>query len=218
MERKGRFTRGPVEPCYDNNDNGAQWFDVGPCTVPCGGTPYATACDTARYDASLIASAFNAATTCEDMGYDGEACVKALPELVELAEFAAPRYGVPDWEREAALEKIAELVTKCRVRKQGGWEMETKDASVYVWLVVDADGLVLRHFDYRDPGDAYRFSAERPGSRVCRADEGIDHLRAVNAELLEALEVAECSIDAYSGGESSDLDSIRSAIAKAKGE
>lgn len=65
-------------------------------------------------DAAMFSSAINSATECEDMGYDGEACVKALPELVELTALSAPKYGVPDWEREAALEKIAELLARCR--------------------------------------------------------------------------------------------------------
>lgn len=45
-------------------------------------------------DAEFIATAFNAATACEDMGYDGGACVRALPELVkELhAQMTALKY------------------------------------------------------------------------------------------------------------------------------
>lgn len=47
-----------------------------------------------KADARMVIAAFNAATACEDMGYDGEACVKALPELVrELhAQMTALKY------------------------------------------------------------------------------------------------------------------------------
>jgi hypothetical protein len=43
-------------------------------------------------------------------------------------------------------------------------------------------------------------------------------LIAAAPELLEALQAAEIAIESYSGGESSDLETIRAAISKATGE
>lgn len=85
MERKGKFSRSPLpltvcdtpvdgKHCGNvymvENMNGNNWYGL----------------HSNKNDAELCASAFNAATTCEDMGYDGEACVRALPELVKALE------------------------------------------------------------------------------------------------------------------------------------
>lgn len=55
------------------------------------------------------------------------------------------------------------------------------------------------------------------------SDEALDFLRSIHVrdrlilELTDALEIAEAALDAYSGGESSDLDAIRNALTKVRG-
>lgn len=116
MERKGKWTKGPVTVGFSDG-SGKDGYIVGQNDIVIVSgieDSYGIRAGVKREaDSSLIASAFNAATTCEDMGYDGEACVKALPELVELAEIVAMRYGTPEWERRESLENIAELLVRC---------------------------------------------------------------------------------------------------------
>jgi hypothetical protein len=96
MERKGKWTRGPMT--YNGNE-------VVRVDDPNGGVAGAWRDE----DALFVMSAFNAATACEDMVYDGEACVNALPELVEGLE----------WMMEHSTSKTvrsisANLLNKCR--------------------------------------------------------------------------------------------------------
>ena len=112
MERNGKFTRGPVATSEYYSDattildaGGFAFADAETCAImenygerlnighwaDCELSHRDVDREEQRANASLIASAFNAATACEDMGYDGEACVKALPELVEsLTECIGP--------------------------------------------------------------------------------------------------------------------------------
>jgi len=116
MERKGIFTRGPVATTFSDGSGGCGYI-IGPgddVIVWGGEDDWGCQRGVKRpEDASLIASAFNAATTCEDMGYDGEACVKALPELVEslvaLAHMCgnAGAFGKP-------LNDAVALIARCR--------------------------------------------------------------------------------------------------------
>lgn len=57
------------------------------------------------------------------------------------------------------------------------------------------------------------------GRAIARCYQGDDDARFVAAapDLFNALLIAEAALAAYSGGESSDLDTIRDAIAKATG-
>jgi len=87
MERKGKFTRGPVATSFSDGSGGDGYIIApGDDVIVWGGNDdWGCQRGVGRpEDSSLIASAFNAATACEDMGYDGEACVKALPELVQM--------------------------------------------------------------------------------------------------------------------------------------
>ena len=84
MERKAKWTRGPV---WDESGvihaKGPKWTEYyHSCIHPVHVETEA--------DAALVVAAFNAATACEDMDYDGEACVNALPELVKILEWAMP--------------------------------------------------------------------------------------------------------------------------------
>jgi len=91
MERKGKFRRGPA---HEFIIPGVEFNVFASSAMP------GTCSRVANFEmdntditpeemsanAHLIASAFNSATACEDMGYDGVECVKALPELVKLCE------------------------------------------------------------------------------------------------------------------------------------
>ena len=95
MERKGKFTRGPVGVYVEDGGNLGEFVWVADVNAPeLDDNPVCLLhgdSEQRKADSSLIASAFNAATACEDMGYDGEACVNALPELVEaLTECIGP--------------------------------------------------------------------------------------------------------------------------------
>jgi len=65
--------------------------------------------------------------------------------------------------------------------------------------IVDAEGKAICMVTYRKNGDNGALLAAAP-------------------DLLAALKVAESALDAYSGGESSDLETIRAAIARAEGD
>lgn len=58
----------------------------------------------------IFCAAFNSATACEDMGYDGEACVKALPDLVKIIEWAMPFIPNDGTIRTNAVD----ILTRCR--------------------------------------------------------------------------------------------------------
>jgi hypothetical protein len=66
----------------------------------------------------------------------------------------------------------------------------------------------------------YRAIVTYDGETVCSPSPmGLENARLIAAapDLLAALKVAESALDAYSGGESSDLETIRAAIARAEG-
>lgn len=129
-----KFTKGPVSVEYDNSDcsAGGKWFNVGPAKVHesynCGPEREAVW----RANANLIAAAFNAATEMEELGYDGQKAIEALPEFAKTlvsvradyvrhlrreAEIAFPyRDDVPDnWEKNSrTLPVIDALLAKAR--------------------------------------------------------------------------------------------------------
>lgn len=116
MERKGKFTRGPLAEWRSGSDlcvSSVQNHNF----VATVGSAIADEPDAAciRADARMIIAAFNAATTCEDMGYDGEACVRALPELVAALANLLVIAGTPITDRqEKIFGDVRITLAKCR--------------------------------------------------------------------------------------------------------
>lgn len=133
-QRSGKFTRGPckivpgtsvVTPSIAPIDSGPQiamtmFPDEHDCLA----------------DAYLIRAALNAATTAEDMGYDGQAAVEALPRLLEVASMALSRLamgpleiaaaygpqGHPDDPLRDAARILQETLAACRSKEPGNAE------------------------------------------------------------------------------------------------
>lgn len=116
MERKVKWTRGPVSTTF-SDDSCGEGYIIGPCdnVIIFGGGCFGEQRGVKRpEDASLIASAFNAATACEDMGYDGEACVKALPELVSALNMVRDTCAVGGTFHEVNWLDVELALAKCR--------------------------------------------------------------------------------------------------------
>lgn len=87
-QRSGMFTKGPGLAHVADPDDG-----YGAARYRVSGQEYVLAVilgDVAELNseanAALVAAAFTAATTAEDMGYDGQAAVEALPELLRALD------------------------------------------------------------------------------------------------------------------------------------
>ena len=107
-QRSGKFTRGPVTrdkhgDLVDAAGNGIRF-----CRVAIAlGNRIGEYPDDAEGNTSLAEAAFNAATTAEDMGYDGQAAVKKLPELLRgLWRIAYEPQGHPEASE-------SEVLTRC---------------------------------------------------------------------------------------------------------
>ena len=77
-------------------------------------------------NAHLIAHAFNAATTAEDMGYDGQAAVEALPELLgklsgltSILENLDGGYLAPNDIDNTDMHSARALLASCRAKESG---------------------------------------------------------------------------------------------------
>ena len=86
-QRSGKFTRGSAvfEELRAVHDGDGYVLTEGNRVEIChhgGAQSLGLPRDEVLANANLIVAAFNAATTAEDMGYDGQAAVEALPELL----------------------------------------------------------------------------------------------------------------------------------------
>ena len=103
IQRSGKFSRGPCEVWGEDEPTaGVPALEIGRGefgTPSCKSICYVNSTlDAAadkfsltpedRANASLSVAAFNAATAAEDMGYDGQAAVEALPKLLEMLAVA----------------------------------------------------------------------------------------------------------------------------------
>lgn len=81
------FTRGPAETKQwaDNHWTVQSGIKV-IATLVSGETPYQPDYAELAANAALQAAAHNAATTVEDMGFNGQAAVEALPKLLDAAD------------------------------------------------------------------------------------------------------------------------------------
>ena len=90
-ERSGKFTRERCEAreasCMRHVDGGLLRF------VPIM-SPMRTLNDESRANANILAAAINSGNAAEDMGYDGQAAVEALPGLLEVVNEAARLIGL----------------------------------------------------------------------------------------------------------------------------
>ena len=74
-------------------------------------------CDNHANNAELIVAAFNAATECESLGYDGIEAVKALPELLDLiCSIENDDAKLPKW----LWDKVSAIKSRARGEKEAG--------------------------------------------------------------------------------------------------
>ena len=105
-QRSGKFTRGPWGWSIQDHSmallSGPDLLEdhvaaVGPCEscakrVMDGEWKWGRCMTPTEANAALIAAAGTAATAAEDMGYDGQAAIEALPKLLDVLETVSPYF------------------------------------------------------------------------------------------------------------------------------
>jgi hypothetical protein len=116
-QRSGKFTRGPCvfdDISRPNETDGLGYIYT--ADRGCGGPTLAHTGDSDlpaaenRANAALYAAAHNAATIAEDFGYDGQAAVEALPEILRgLWRIGYEPQGNPEASHSGVLTKCEDI-------------------------------------------------------------------------------------------------------------